>query len=180
MNNTGQIVEIPITSPLYKREEPDFLSKREELLWKSDESIYSLFDGFLVGGHSGVEHFRLGQRKGIKVGGKKQPLYVIQIDQHNNRLFVGAGENHPGLWTNVLSFESDDVEWTKERTFTTEELENGIPLELLSSVVDEKVSALLYQFDNSVYLEFEKPSSRIIKENPIQFFYQNILIANIT
>lgn len=178
MANQGQIVEIPSTSPLYSREAPEFLTKKEFLIWESQIIKYSLFDGFLVGEHYGVENFRLGQRKGIKVGGKKQPLYVIQVDQENNRLFVGAGENHPALWTKVLSFEANFFHWNQEQQFTNDELARGIPIEISSSVLDEKIPATLYIFENTVFLEFQKPNLMIIKENPIDLFYQNIIVAN--
>lgn len=177
MTLKGQIVEIPVTSLLYKRVQPDFLSKKEELIWKSEERKYSLFDGFLVGEHSGLESFKLGQRKGIKVGGKKQPLYVIQLDEENNRLFVGAGENHPGLWTTVLPFRKNLLQWNQENLFTGIELENGISVEIETSVVDEKFSAKMYIFEEQVFLEFEQASSIIIKENPFRILYHNTIIA---
>ena len=177
MTLKGQIVEIPVTSLLYKRMQPDFLSKKEELIWKSEERKYSLFDGFLVGEHSGLKNFKLGQRKGIKVGGKKEPLYVIQIDEENNRLFVGAGENHPGLWTTVLSFRKNLLQWNQEKLFTGIELENGISIEIESSVVNDEVPAKLYVFEEQVFLEFDQASSIIIKENPFRIFYQDTIIA---
>ena len=177
MTLKGQIVEIPVTSLLYKRIQTDFLSKKEELLWKSEERKYSLFDGFLVGEHSGLENFKLGQRKGIKVGGKKQPLYVIQLDEENNRLFVGAGENHPGLWTTVLSFRKILLQWNHAILFTITELENGISVEIESPVVDEKISAKMYIFEDEVFLEFDHSTLIIIKENPFRIVYHNTIIA---
>lgn len=177
MNPKGQIVEVPETSLFYKRVQPDFLSKKEELVWKSEERIYSLFDGFLVGEHSGLEHFKFGQRKGIKVGGKKEPLYVIQIDEKHNRLFVGAGENHPGLWTPVFSFPKNVLQWNQENTFTPNELENGISVETESSVLDQILPAKLYVFNNQVYLEFDQGTLKVIKENSFRISNQNTIIA---
>ena len=177
MTKKGQIVEIPVTALFYKRVQPDFLSKKEELLWKSEERKYSLFDGFLVGEHSGLENFKLGQRKGIKVGGKKEPLYVIQIDDENNRLFVGAGENHPGLWTSVLSFPKNLLQWNRETTFTGTELKNGISVDLESAVIDHKVPAKLYLFEEQIFLEFNQATLMIIKENPFRILFQNTIIA---
>lgn len=177
MTHKGQIVEIPATSPLYKREAPDFLSREEELIWRSSKIDYSLFDGFLVGEHSGVEHFKIGQRKGIKVGGKKEPLYVINIDEIDNRLFVGAGENHPGLWTTVLSFSENYFQRNQEISFNANERETGISIEVLSSVLEEKVSAKLYFFDQTAFLEFDQPTLIKVKENPICLYYQNTIIA---
>ena len=177
MTLKGQIVEIPVTSLLYKRVQPDFLSKKEELIWKSEERKYSLFDGFLVGEHSGLKNFKLGQRKGIKVGGKKQPLYVIQLDEENNRLFVGAGENHPGLWTTVLAFRKNLLQWNQENLLTITELEDGVSVEIETSVVDEKISAKMYIFEEQVFLEFDYSTLIIIKENPFRIIYHNTIIA---
>ncbi|MGA9211702.1 tRNA methyl transferase PRC-barrel domain-containing protein [Kaistella sp.] len=177
MTNKGQIVEIPANAPLYKREVPEFFSKKESLFWKSQKGVYSLFDGFLVGEHSGVDVFKIGQRKGINVGGKKEPLYVINIDKANNRLFVGAGENHPGLWTNAFNFSESFFQWNLQTSFTLKERENGISVEVQSSVVEGKISAKLYIYDGIIFLEFDKPVLIIIKENPIRIFYKNMIIA---
>ncbi len=177
MTIKGQIVEIPVTSLLYKRIQPDFLSKKEELLWRSEERKYSLFDGFLVGEHSSLKNFKLGQRKGIKVGGKKEPLYVIQIDEENNRLFVGAGENHPGLWTTVLPFRKNLLQWNQENLLTITELEDGVSVEIETSVVDNKVPAKLYVIEEQVFLEFDHSTLIIIKENPFRILYHNTIIA---
>ena len=177
MTKKGQIVEIPVTALFYKRVQPDFLSKKEELLWKSEERKYSLFDGFLVGEHSGLENFKLGQRKGIKVGGKKEPLYVIQIDDENNRLFFFFLENHPGLWTSVLSFLKSLLLWNQEKTCTGTELKNGISVDLESAVINAKVPAKLYLFEEQIFLEFYQATLMIIKENPFRVLYQNTIIA---
>ena len=179
MTNKGQIVEIPENAPLYGKALPEFSTKKEELIWKSQNRPYTLFDGFLVGGHAGVNHFKIGQRKGINVGGKKQPLYVIAIDEENNRLFVGAGENHPGLRTEVISFEPSVILWIKENYFTTEELENGVSIVISSSVLEEKISAVLYIIEELAFLAFESPSLRVLQQNPIELYHQNSLIANI-
>ena len=178
MTTQGQIVEIPVNSSLYSVKKPVFLTKREKLIWEARLPCYSLFDGFLVGGHSGLENYKLGQRRGINVGGKKKPLYVVEIDPENNRLFVGAGEDHPGLWTGVLSFTANHFDWNQENNFTAEELETGIAIEISSSVLEEKISATLYILEETVFLEFEKPALMILKENPLHLFYQNKNIAN--
>ena len=47
------------------------------------------FDGRVVGTHSEVVHFTVGQRRGIEIGGQKEPLYVIRIDPEQRRLVVG-------------------------------------------------------------------------------------------
>ncbi|MBV8908656.1 MAG: tRNA 2-thiouridine(34) synthase MnmA [Sphingomonas sp.] len=46
-------------------------------------------EGRVLGSHRGVVHFTVGQRRGIEVGGQKEPLYVIRIEPEAARIVVG-------------------------------------------------------------------------------------------
>jgi tRNA-specific 2-thiouridylase len=46
-------------------------------------------DGSVLGTHRGVVHFTIGQRRGIEIGGQKEPLYVIRIEPQQARVVVG-------------------------------------------------------------------------------------------
>jgi tRNA-specific 2-thiouridylase len=45
--------------------------------------------GRVLGTHRGVVHFTVGQRRGIEIGGQKEPLYVIRIEPDEARIVVG-------------------------------------------------------------------------------------------
>ena len=50
-------------------------------------------DGKVMGRHDGIINFTIGQRKGISIGGSKEPLYVLRIDAQNNQVVVGPKEH---------------------------------------------------------------------------------------
>jgi tRNA-specific 2-thiouridylase len=45
--------------------------------------------GRVLGRHRGVVHFTVGQRRGIEIGGQKEPLYVVRIEPESRRIVVG-------------------------------------------------------------------------------------------
>jgi tRNA-uridine 2-sulfurtransferase len=47
-------------------------------------------EGRVLGRHRGVVHFTVGQRRGIEIGGQKEPLYVVRIEPERQRIVVGA------------------------------------------------------------------------------------------
>jgi tRNA-uridine 2-sulfurtransferase len=48
-------------------------------------------DGRILGEHSGVHHYTVGQRRGLGIA-TGEPLYVIATDPHTQRVVVGAGD----------------------------------------------------------------------------------------
>ncbi|MCC6828216.1 MAG: tRNA 2-thiouridine(34) synthase MnmA [Novosphingobium sp.] len=45
--------------------------------------------GLTLGEHPGVIHYTVGQRRGLEIGGQKEPLYVVALDAPNARVMVG-------------------------------------------------------------------------------------------
>jgi len=46
-------------------------------------------EGRVLGRHRGVVHFTVGQRRGIEIGGQREPLYVVRIEPDERRIVVG-------------------------------------------------------------------------------------------
>ena len=69
--------------------------------------------GAVVGKHEGAQFYTNGQRKGLAIGGHKEPLFVIATDVERNIIYVGEGENHPGLFRKCLRISSDEIHWIR-------------------------------------------------------------------
>ncbi|RRD94822.1 tRNA 2-thiouridine(34) synthase MnmA [Clostridiales bacterium COT073_COT-073] len=70
--------------------------------------------GHIVGRHTGLIHYTLGQRKGIGLGGvgSGEPWFVAGKDLEQNVLYVAQGENHPSLFS--ASLIGTDMSWILE------------------------------------------------------------------
>mgnify|MGYP000120483204 CR=1 FL=1 len=105
----GQIIEIPDSFEDYKTTQPNFESKEEELVFRARKIKYATTDGVAVGTHQGAHYFTKGQRKGLAVGGTKEPLFVIDTDVVDNVIYTGQGNKHPGLFRNVLFVTNEEL-----------------------------------------------------------------------
>ena len=67
----------------------------------------------VVGKHDGAQFFTLGQRKGLRVGGHEQPLFVIETDVARNIVYVGEGEEHKGFYRSVMKLDLPEVHYIR-------------------------------------------------------------------
>jgi tRNA-specific 2-thiouridylase len=110
----GDIVEIVEgverveKSVLPDNEAPETLLK--EL---TDPYRYEPTHGQIIGTHNGAHFFTIGQRKGMNIGGHKEPLFVISTDVEKNIVYVGEGQGHPGLYRKGLFIRSEEIHWIR-------------------------------------------------------------------
>lgn len=76
--------------------------------------VYKPEDGKKIGEHQGAHYYTIGQRKGLGIGGTGEPVFVIQTDTNSNIVYVGKGENHPGLFRKGLLIQNKDIHWIRE------------------------------------------------------------------
>ena len=109
---TGEIIEIPQELPqyeLYNSLKPSAKNISE----LAAPFTYSKDMGTVVGQHQGAYYYTIGQRKGLQIGGKPLPLFVLQTDVINNVIFVGQGEDHPGLLSMGLFVLENESCWVR-------------------------------------------------------------------
>lgn len=71
------------------------------------------WNGKVIGEHQGAHFYTIGQRKGLNIGGHKEPLFVIGTDVQRNIIYVGEGQNHPGLYRKGLFITAADMHWIR-------------------------------------------------------------------
>lgn len=74
---------------------------------------YKPWAGSIIGEHQGAHFYTIGQRKGLNIGGHKEPLFVIATDVQRNIIYVGEGKKHPGLFRKGLFISTDNLHWIR-------------------------------------------------------------------
>ncbi len=112
-----------------------------------------------MGEHDGAHYFTNGQRKGLAVGGTKEPLFVIATDVNENVIYTGQGKNHPGLYRSGLFVKNDEVHWIREDLKIAEDETMEVMARIRYRQVLEK--ATLHQTSTGLYVIFDNPQSAI-------------------
>ena len=106
----GDVIEIPTSLDEFKNYDSIPVSiKNVEHLTVPFE--YSQDMGKVVAEHQGAHFYTIGQRKGLHIGGRPEPSFVIGIDTEKNVVYSGQTDLHPGLNRIALKIENQDVHW---------------------------------------------------------------------
>ena len=104
----GNIHEILPTWRGYERKVSD-----DNLRALSEPFSYTVRDGKKIGDHNGAHFYTIGQRKGLGVGGRTEPLFVIATDVEQNVIYMGQGDDHPGLYRRALHITENEIHWVR-------------------------------------------------------------------
>ncbi len=112
----GEVIEIPkdaFTPPPYPEGLPGNDINTVTLKTICTGFRFTPQSGVIIGKHHGAHFFTIGQRKGLNIGGKAEPLFVLFPDVKNNLLYVGQGHDHPGLNRKGLFITRDEIHWVR-------------------------------------------------------------------
>ena len=104
----GNIHEILPTWRGYERK-----ISNDNLRALSEPFSYTVRDGKKIGEHNGAHFYTIGQRKGLGVGGRTEPLFVIATDVEQNVIYMGQGDDHPGLYRRALHITENEIHWVR-------------------------------------------------------------------
>ena len=161
----GDIIEIQKESKLYHQ--PQTIG----------ESIkYEPKDGKKIGTHNGAHNFTIGQRKGVNISGKKEPVFVISTNTENNTIYVGMGKNHPGLFRKNLKIKAQKTHWLIEGERLQPKSEKKYLVRIRHRQKLQKAS--LKMSDDYLYILFKKPQRGIAKGQFAAWYKNDILIGS--
>jgi tRNA-specific 2-thiouridylase len=147
IRETGQYADIPDGVP-----EEDV---SDEMLRSLAEPFnYEPSSGLVIGKHNGAHFFTVGQRKGINIGGHKEPLFVIATDVDKNIVYVGEGHDHRGLNRKGLFIREDETHWIRNDL----SMNNGETRDYMVRIRYRQAlqKAKLLKRNNGIYIIFSK------------------------
>ncbi len=151
-----------------KKESQNFIQSEEYSSLidnKVPGNIVSL-DGEIIGNHTGIASYTVGQRK-INIGGLSQPYYVIKIDKENNEIVAGPKER---AYSQHL--EAEDMNWIVPLGKVNEKVEAKIRYGSTQAraIIKEKTQ-------EKIILEFESPQFAITPGQAVVLYDDDIVIG---
>ena len=115
--------------------------------------------GAVIGRHEGAQFYTIGQRKGLAIGGHKDPLFVISTDVERNIVYVGEGEMHRGLYRPCLRILHEEIHWIRPdlRMKEGENRRYRVRIRYRQPLQD----AVLMMREDGMYIMFDQPQRGI-------------------
>jgi len=138
--------------------------------------IYSKELGKEVTTHQGAHYYTIGQRKGLHIGGRPNPSFVIGIDTVNNIVYSGQEDTHSGLNKYALFIDNKEVHWInlKYKLNINETLECRVKIRYRQA----NQEATLIQKENGLYILFKNKQKGITPGQFAAFYVEDELIGS--
>ena len=164
----GRILQVADDHPMYQ-------TKRENTPESlAEKYTYTSADGLEVGTHNGAHFFTVGQRKGLAVGGTKEPLFVLATDVEENIIYVGEGKAHLGLYRSALWIEQEDIHWIRTDLIP----QKPMVVQARIRYRQPLAKATLHPTAKGLYLVFDKPQSAIAAGQFAAWYFDDELIGS--
>lgn len=164
----GRIIEIPKNV---------FIPPNGQTVQELSKSVELTPDmGLVIGKHQGAHFYTIGQRKGLNIGGKEEPLFILATDVINNIIYVGQGQDHPLLFKKALLVKYDEVHWIRPDLA----LKPGEERECLARIRyrQELQKARVICEPEGIYLLFDQPQRAVVPGQFAVWHYGEELIGS--
>jgi tRNA-specific 2-thiouridylase len=168
----GEVIEISNEHHQFKAyEDIDVKVENIDLLSKPFE--YNSNEGIKVSEHNGAHFYTVGQRKGLHVGGRPEPSFVISIDTKENKIYTGQTKEHFGLNKYALKLKKESINWINKK-YSQEEKDYLIRIRYRQKLQN---GALIYK-GGEWYILFEQKQSAISPGQFAAWYQGDVLIGS--
>ena len=172
----GKVIKVDNNFISDDKEESDFESNKSYLEFLCSPKNFSETDGEFIGYHNGAFFYTVGQRKGLDIGGFKDPLFVLTKDIDKNILYVGMGSDHPALFKKALFISKKDIHWV--RNDLTIEPNQSMEVYFRVRYRQPLEKGKIFMYSNGLFILFDRPISSIASGQFASWYIENELIGS--
>ena len=172
----GKVIKVDNNFISDDKEESDFESNKSYLEFLCSPKNFSETDGEFIGNHNGAFFYTVGQRKGLDIGGFKDPLFVLTKDIDKNILYVGMGSDHPALFKKALFISKKDIHWV--RNDLTIEPNQSMEVYFRVRYRQPLEKGKIFMYSNGLFILFDRPISSIASGQFASWYIENELIGS--
>ncbi len=150
----------------YKRFIRAYLEESGELLPDTAGNMVDA-DGQVLGTHSGIQNYTVGQRKGLGIA-QSSPLYVLQIKGDQGEVVLGHSEE-----LNRSELEAKEVNW-----ISIEELR--VPMRVMTKIRhrhEAAASTILPNENGTILVNFDEPQRAVAPGQGVVFYDDDIVVG---
>lgn len=148
-----------------------YLSKQGDSLEELAKPInFRKIQGEWTGEHNGAHFYTIGQRKGLNIGGKELPLFVIGTNVDKNVIYVGQGKEHPGLYRKALFIDKKEIHWVRPDLMM--DVGETQPFDVRIRYRQPLQKGTLHMKEEGLYIVFDEPQ-RAISAGQFAAWYRN-------
>ena len=172
----GLIIEIDKNNSVFYKKKEIVSDDFDNLIAISQKINFKPEMGKIVGKHQGAHYFTVGQRKGLNVGGTKEPLFIIATDVESNIVYVGLGSEHPGLFRKSLLVNQSEIHWVREDLKLQENQKKEFMARIRYRQPLQK--ATLTQTNLGLFVTFEEAQSAITEGQFVAWYENDELLGS--
>ncbi len=171
----GQIVEIPENLEVFD----EYLAISpavENIEALAAPFTYAPGMGQVVAEHQGAHYYTIGQRRGLHIGGRPHPSFVIGLDVNENVVYSGMQDEHPGLNKYALKLDSLGIHFISNE-FDMNNI-NGLTCSCRIRYRQALQACSIHVLDSGIYVLFEQKQRGITPGQFAAFYVNEELIAS--
>lgn len=171
----GDVVELPSDLVQYKKYQAlKRIEDNVELL--AAPFVYTPKMGQVITSHQGAHYYTIGQRRGLHIGGRPKPSFIVGLNVTSNTVYSGQTNKHQGLNKYALRIALKDLHFIS--TIYNHSNINGLNCNVRIRYRQKLQKGTIIIKDSGVYVLFEAIQRGITPGQFAAFYVLDELIAS--